>query len=591
MIRTTAALLTITAACYAVDLDSFDRMIEKSMADYNVPGLAIGIIKDGEIIYAKGFGYRNIEEELPVTPETLFGVGSLTKAFTAFAMGTLIEEGLMDWDQHVIDALPAFQLWDKHATQNLTFRDLLSHRSGMARHPYMWYNTTLSSRELLKKLRFLEPAWDIRERFNYGDLMYMTVGLAMEDVSGQSYIDLVTNRIFKPLGMKHTTFSIEEMGKSDEAALGYLERKNELRRMPYRNFSYVAPAAGINTSVEDLMKWMKMLLSGGVHEGKKMLSSGILQEMFAAQIIVSGYAENPETLMSAYGLGWCLHPYRGHYSVSHDGGLDGFTSVLQIFPNDRIGVVVLANKNLTSLPRYLCLEVFDRLADLAPRDWLQLGLEHLKNAEKNSRGTEIVEDVNRKRGTQPSHPLEDYVGEYENPAYGNMKVELNSDGQLVATQNGISCTLEHWHYDVFSILSESQDLLVSREGMKYTFRNNINGDVEELLIPFEQKTKDIIFKKKEKDARFTLDYFRPYIGEYEIYGFTIEIVYRDGILVALIPGQPVYELEPLPMENEFNVRNNNYLVRFLKGDDGLAKEVLLVLPFGAYSADRVKKEE
>ena len=336
-------------------------------------------------------------------------------------MGMLVEKGLLKWDQPVTDVLSGFKLWDQYATQNLTFRDLLAHRSGMARHPFAFFNTNYSRAELFKKLKFLEPAWDIRDRFNYGDLMYMTVGLAMEEITGKVWEDFVKEEVLNPLEMKNTNFSVEELQKLDDFSYPYIERNELIHRMPFRDFCNVAPAAGMNSSANDLMKWMKMLLAGGVYNGKNLISAGSLQEMFAAQVIVSGYAETKESLMSAYGLGWMIHPYRGHYSVSHDGGLDGFTSVVSIFPNDGVGVVVLANKNLTSLPRYLTLEIFDRIMGLSAKDWTNVGYEYLKNTTKAMQENKTAEDVLRKKGTQPSHPLEQYAGEMNIQAMENTK--------------------------------------------------------------------------------------------------------------------------------------------------------------------------
>ena len=356
--------------------------------------------------------------------------------------------------------------------------------------------------------------------------------------------------------------------------------------MPFRNFSNIAPAAGINSNTRDLLKWVKMLLAGGVYNEKTLISAGSIQEMFAAQAIVTGYGENKDTLMNAYGLGWMIHPYRGHYSVSHDGGLDGFTSIVSVFPNDGVGIVVLTNKNLTSFPRYLTIEIFDRIMGLSNKDWIRVGCEYYKNTNKATQENQVVNDIHRKKGTIPSHPLADYVGEYEHPGYGTYHVELQGDGKLIATLNGISSILEHWHYDVFSIEEDTQDLLVSRTGMKFTFKSNLNGEIEELSMPLEQKTKDIVFLKKLESHSNGLEYYRPYIGQYEIYGMTVEIIYRDGVLGVVVPGEPLFELERI-VDNEFNVRNNNYLVRFMIGDDGLANEALLVLPFGAYSAQRI----
>jgi len=568
-------------------LEGFDKLVEQAMEDCNVPGLAIGIVVDGHVVYSKGFGYRDLERKRRVSTETLFAIGSCTKAFTSFAMASLVEGGVIEWDQPVVDILPGFRLWDQYATQNLTFRDLMTHRTGLPRHPYLTYNSSMTKQELFKRIRYLEPAWDIRQRFNYGDLMYTLTGMAMEQATGNSWQDLIREKILKPLDMNETNFTVEAMLEASECAVPYLERNGVLKPMPYRSFNLIEPAAAINSNIDDLMHWTKMLLAGGAYDDRSLISPSALQEMFAAQVIVSGYSENKDALLNAYGLGWCIHSYRGHYLVSHDGGLDGFTSVISLFPQDGVGVVVLANKNLTNLPRYLSLEAVDRVLELPARNWVEVAKEHLENKTRTSTENQEQEDLNRKKGTMPSHSLEEYVGEYEHPGYGKMQVEIK-EGNLLATYNGISSLLEHWHYDVFAIKQDLQDLLVSREGMKFSFHNNLDGNIEELHVPFESNTSDIVFKKKVQGQFNDLDYFRQFTGMYEIYGISVEIAIRNRGLVSIIPGQPLYELIPLS-ENEFVVKSNsNYLVRFIKDDEGQVKEVLLVLPYGAYSADKVK---
>lgn len=567
-------------------LEDIDPMIHQVLSEFNIPGLAIGIVADGEVVYAKGFGVRDVEKNLPVTNDTLFAIGSCTKAFTSFVTASLVEEGVMGWDQPVIDVLPQFRLSDEHATHHLTFRDLLSHRSGMARHPYMWYNSQYTQQEIFERLRYLEMAWDIRERFNYGDLMYLTTGLAMEKATGKSWQELVTEKILRPLGMDHTTFSAQETQATSDFALPYIEKEGKCKQMEFRDLSNIGPAATMSSSLQDLLAWVKMLLAGGSTGSKALLSSGSLQEMFGSQVIASSYTESKDILLSAYGLGWFIHPYRGHYSVSHDGGLDGFTSVVSLIPNSNIGIVVLANKNLTTLPRYLSMEVIDRLLNLPSRNWLDVARASLEATAKTSQADFDLSDKYRKPGTSLSHSLEEYVGEYEHPAYGHLRIELQEDG-LVATLHGISSRLEHWHYDVFTLTEDLQDLLVERKGIKFSFGMDANGNISEVAASLEQKTANIVFKKKSDRTFFDAAHFKPYIGQYDIYGVTVDITYRNGMLIAMIPGQSNYELEPLG-GHEFKVKNDNYLVRFEIGADGLAKEVILVLPFGAYSAERVR---
>lgn len=568
-------------------LEGIDEIVQKALEDYRVPGVAIGLLVDGQIVYAKGFGFRDAEEKLPVTTDTLFAVGSCTKAFTSFLMGTLIDQGLVSWDDRVMDILPEFRLWDQYATQNLTIRDLLTHRSGMPRHDFMWYNSEMTKEEVVRRIRYLEPSTDIRQRYQYNNLMYFTAGYAMERVTGKTWEDLVTQRILHPLEMYRTNFSVDDMQQTSDYACPYLERNDRLRKIPFRNISLIGPAGSMNSCVSDLMHWVQMQLDGGYYNQEALISPATLQEMHAPQVIVPGAPESKETLLYAYGIGWSVLSYRGHYYVSHDGGIDGFTSVVGLLPNERVGIVVLANKNLTTLPRYISFEIMDRVLELPHIDWLAEGVEGLRKARDTLQESRQREDLMRKKNTHPSHDLVDYAGEYEHPGYGKIQVDVVDD-RLHVTYNGITRILDHWHYDVFVLSEETQDQLVSLEGTKFTFHSNINGDIDALAIPFEPTTSEIVFKRKAGDALSAMTYLRKFAGVYEIYGYTVEIAIRDSALFAVIPSQPIYELVPTG-ENEFSVKSmTGYSVRFVLDNEGQVEEVLLVQPYGAFSA-RPKK--
>lgn len=565
-------------------LETFDATIEKALNDYDVPGLAVGVIVDGHVVYAKGFGYRDIENKMPVTRETLFAIGSCTKAFTTFVMGNLVDEGILHWDQPVIDVLPEFRLWDQYATTNLTIRDLLTHRSGMPRHEFVWYNSKMSKSEMLKRIRFLQPSSDIRERYQYGNLMYFTAGLAMEEATGKTWEELIQEKILAPLEMKHTNFSVEETKKHHNYAFPYLEKHEELKKIPFRNLSLIAPAGGINSNIVDMLTWIKMQLKGGKWKGEYLISPVTLQEIQAPQVIIPGAPETNESLLMAYAMGWGAVSYRGHYLVSHDGVSDGFTSVAGMLPGEGIGVVVLANKNMTSLPRYLSLEILDRLLELPHIDWIKGGVESIKKNKESIKESKIQEDLLRKKGTRPSHLLEDYVGLYEHPGYGKLTIEL-VDGKLQANYNDLIFILGHWHYDVFSVVDEMQDMIVSFEGTKFTFCNNSAGDIGELKVPFEPSADDIIFERKPEEKLSTLAHLSKYKGVYEIYGYIVEIVVRDNTLIAVIPGQPNYELVPSGAEHEFTVKEMvGSTVRFVLDEENIVEEVLLIHPYGAFSA-------
>jgi CubicO group peptidase (beta-lactamase class C family) len=564
-------------------LDGFDAQIERALSDYQVPGMVVGIVVDGRVVYSKGFGYRDLEKKLPMTDETLCAIGSCTKAFTTFVMGNLVDEGLLGWDQPVIDVLPQFRLWDQYATTNLTIRDLLTHRTGMPRHEFVWYNSKMNKAEMLKRIRYLQPSFDIRERYQYNNLMYFTAGLAMEEVTGKTWEELIQERILKPLDMTSTNFSVKDMQKSGKYAFPYVERSDKQKKMAFRDLSLIGPAGSLNSNVVDMTHWIQMQLARGVYHNQTLISPATLQELHAPQIIVPGAPETKETLLYAYGIGWVVLSYRGHYFISHDGVSDGFTSVIGLLPGENIGLIVIANKNMTSLPRYLSFAAIDRILELPFHDWFKEGVDSIRKNKESLKERIVQEDRSRRKGTCHSHPLEDYPGVYENPGYGALTIEL-VNGQLQANYNDLLFVLEHWHYDVFNVIEEKQDMIVSIEGKKFSFCNEPNGEIGRLVVPFEPTAEDIIFTRRPTEKLSTLNYLRQFIGVFEIYGYVVEIVVRDHTLVAIIPGQPNYELVP-SVENEFTVKTmTGSTVRFVMHPDNRVKEVLLIHPYGTFSA-------
>lgn len=576
--------LSPKAECAKGVLQDFDALVEKALIDYQVPGVAIGVVVDGHVVYAKGFGFRDLENKWLMDENTIFPIGSCTKAFTTFVAGNLVDKGLIAWDQPVIDVLPQFRLWDQYATTNLTIRDLLTHRTGMPRHELVWYNSKMTKEEMLKRIRYLEPSYEIRERYQYIQLMYFVAGLAMEEAAGKSWEEMTREQILNPLGMTHTNFSIEETQKGDNYAFPYGEKHDQLRKMAFRNLSLIGPAACLNSNVVDMTRWMQMQLAGGVYRNQALINPVTLQELHAPQIIVPSVPECKEAMLYAYGMGWGVLSYRGYYFLSHDGISDGFTSVVGLLPSENVGVIVLANKNMTALSRYLSLEIIDRVLNLSHHDWLKDGMDSIRKNKETMKETRIREDQMRKKGTAPCHPLEEYAGVYENPGYGKLYIEF-VNGKLQVVYNDLIFVLEHWHYDIFSIEKEMQDMVISFEGTKVTFCNNADGDIGKVIIPFEPTATDIVFIRKPTEKLSNLAYLRQFTGAYELYGYVVEITIRDRVLTAVIPGQPNYELVPVS-ENAFNVKSmTGSTVRFLMNKNNKVDEVLLIHPYGTFSAN------
>lgn len=572
--------LSIKAKAAKEALQPFDPLIKQALSDFDVPGLAIGFVVDGHVVYATGFGYRDVERKLPVTKDTFFPIGSCTKGFTSLGLGMLCDLGLMHWDQKVTHILPEFQLSDHYATMNITFRDLVTHRSGLPRHEFFWYNAKNSKEEMMRRLRFLEPSCGLRERYQYGNLSYFIAGVAMEKITGKNWEEWIKETILTPLNMKKTNFSVADLQKMDNIAFPYLEKK---KRIPFRNLSSIASAGAMNSSVGEMIPWLKLLLSGGRTETKTFVNPATFQELISAQMVIPGAPQCTEALLYSYGIGWSIASYRGHYFVSHDGISDGFTSTIGFLPLEDVAFFIVANRNMTPLPRYLSFQMIDAILKLPFHDWLKEGKEAVgKNRENGS----VLDNSLRKKGTSPSHALKDYVGVYEHPGYGTLVIDW-VDNKLRMIYNDLEFVLDHWHYDVFVISESKQSMIIPLVGTKCHFHNDPSGEIESFYIPLEGAIRDIAFKKKASGAFTNLPYLKRFTGSYKIFGYVVEIALRGDALYAIIAGQPNYELVPCK-ENEFSVKTmTGALVRFVLDKNQKCNEVLLIYPYGSFSAKRI----
>jgi CubicO group peptidase (beta-lactamase class C family) len=470
----------------------FREFMNYSMKFWNVPGAAVGIIRDGKIILAKGYGYRDLEKKLPVTYETLFAIGSTTKAFTAFSMALLAEEGKLDWDKPVKDYLPDFQLYDSHVTGQATPRDLAVHRTGLPRHDIMWYGSPRTREELYHALRYLTPSKAFRYEFQYQNLMYMTAGYLVGRVSGGAWEEVVQKRILDPLGMTATNFSVDISRQSDNHALPYEEKKGQLKRIPfYTAMQAIAPASGINSNVDNMLIWLLMNLRRGEYNDRRLISRESFQRLLTPQAVVRGIsiervAGFPEFSYPTYAMGWMVHHYRGFTVVHHGGNIDGFSSLAAFMPDTGFGVVVLTNKGKSFLPYAAAFHVFDRLMGVQPESWNERFKEILKQLVNNQAGEK--DENPRKPGTSPSHPLTDYAGKFYHPGYGFSWITLENN-TLHFKYNTCFSALGHYHYDIF----EAAEGLV--EGLKIQFLQDENGNIDRISVPLEKKVDNIVFRR------------------------------------------------------------------------------------------------
>ena len=567
-------------------LDSICAFVDSMRAAWEVPGAAVAIIKDGEVILSEGFGLRNVADSLPVTERTLFAIGSSTKAFTTTVLGLLAEEGTISWDSTVRGYLPTFKLHDPFITEHMTVRDLVTHRSGLPRHDMMWYGASLSRKELFDRLQHLEFSEAFRTAFQYQNLMFMTAGYLAGTVAGATWEELVQQRILDPLGMTNTNFSVDLSQQSDDYALAYGEENDTLTRMDFRNIDAMGPAGSINSDLVDMAKWVRVQLGAPIGEGEPLVSRATLNEMHSPVTPIDrAGGRYHERLLTSYGLGWFIEAYRGHFRVFHGGNIDGFSALVSLLPNDGLGMVVLVNKNATPLPGIVSLYATDVLLDMDPVDFSGRAQQMLDRTDSTRAGEEQT-PADRVKDTKPSHELEAYVAEYEHPAYGIL--EITREGKkLYAELHGLKSEMEHWHYDVFRVTEEP----LGGERQFITFRMNAGGYIHEAEMLLEATVPEARFVRKPDSRLADPTFLARFTGEYEMEDMVITVALRGNRLVVTVPGQPTYTLKPY-RGSEFTLEGlTGFSVEFELESGGPATAVSFKQPNGIFKAERVTEEQ
>ncbi|HEV7473590.1 MAG TPA: serine hydrolase [Pyrinomonadaceae bacterium] len=459
----TALFLAFVPALRAQDLDAklkeIDDYAAKAGADWRVPGFAIAIVKDDKIVFAKGYGLRELGKPEAVDKDTLFAIASNSKAFTSAALATLIDEGKLRWDDPVTKYLPSFQLYDPYVTREMTVRDLLSHRSGLATFggDLLWYESSYSRAEIIRRVRFLKPTSSFRSRYGYQNIMFLTAGEIVPVITGKTWDDYVRDKFFVPLGMTRTTTNYKQLLATPNIATPHNEREGKINVIRYGSADNVGGAAAINSSVADLAQWLRLQLGRGTYEGKKFFSADRSREMWTPNTIVGGISEraekfNPTVHFNLYGLGWGLNDYQGHKVASHGGGLDGMVSRVAMMPEENLGLVILTNSE-SGLASVLSNKIFDVFLGVPKRDWSADGLARQKQGAEMAKAEEKLVEDSRVANTKPSLPLAAYAGTYTGAMYGDATV-TEENGKLVvrlaASPNFVG-DLQHWHFDTFSV--------------------------------------------------------------------------------------------------------------------------------------------
>lgn len=507
------ALIAFTALCSAQP--NLDAVVESARQRFEAPGIAVAIVKDGQVVMAKGYGVRKLGDPAPVTENTLFGIASNTKAFTAAALAMLVDEGKLKWDDPVTMHLPSFQMYDPYVAREMTIRDLLTHRSGLGlgAGDLMYFPPTdLSREEVMRRVRFVKPATSLRTRYAYNNLMFVAAGQVVAAVSGKSWDDFIRERILTPLRMTATQTSIRNIPSGTDVAWPHAKGDGKMQAVPASNADNWGAAAALNSNVVDMAKWMILQLNHGKNGDTRLFSDAVAREMWTPQMLMPTREPPKETAelkanFAAYGFGWNITEFRGRKLVSHTGGLAGMVTRTTLIPELNLGVVVLTNHENGNAFNAVTYAVLDHYCGAPASDWVSALETVQKRRDEAAEKAVQAAAAKRNKESRPSLPQAAYAGHYRDAWYGDVVVE-ERDGKLrmrFTHTPDLVGTLEHWQYDTFVVRWDNRTLLADAY---VTFTLKADGVIDEVKMAavssqtdFSFDFQDLLLKPVSKDTK------------------------------------------------------------------------------------------
>jgi CubicO group peptidase (beta-lactamase class C family) len=443
-------------------LEALDAYVEKTRLEWGAPAVGLAVVRNDSVLLTKGYGVLELGKPARADENTVFAIGSSSKAFTTASLAMLIDEGKLRWDDLAAPLLPGWQLADPWVTREITIKDLISHRVGLDRADRIWGGTDFSRDEILyHRQRNIGRIESFRYRFGYNNHMFLAAGRVIENLSGMSWDDFVRSRIFEPLGMKRASTSTKPLAGMTNVATPHGLIRDSTIPIPWKNLDNMAPAGSINASAKDMAEWLRLQLSNGVYHGRRLVSEAAMREMHSPQTVIPierwyssaspvNHQMVPGTHFFLYGLGWFLQDYKGHYLVHHGGSIDGMRALVAMSPDDHLGFVILTNQNPSNVDEAIMFKGFDLFLGGPTRDWSRIMLDSLTAVMHRGEAARRTLEASRKQGTTPSLPIAQYAGTYGDPAYGDAVVEEQS-GKLTIKFGVTSGSLDHWHYDTFRV--------------------------------------------------------------------------------------------------------------------------------------------
>ncbi len=476
-----------------INVESLRGMIAEELKAWDQPSIAVGIVKDGKVELAEGFGYANMDKQVKPDPDTLYQIGSCSKAFTAAAVAILVDRGILEWDKPVVSYMPWLRFKEPFTTANVTVRDLLCHRTGLPRHDAYWIDGPCTRKEMVENLRNMQPGWSFRSHWCYQNTCIVAAGMLVEEMTGKTWEEFVKKEIFEPLGMTRSTFYVDAIEADANHATPY-DRPTPVELQGIREIPFIksdredmakgigapyGPAGSIMSTVNDMLKWVQFNLNNGKVGDKQLISEAAMKEMHKANMLMSEPLLMPckEMDFFSYGMGWFVETYRGHVMVEHGGNINGFSALVTMIPDQKLGVVTLTNFNDSFDTYATTYEIIDRVLGAKGGDWNKRWRDFV--AQVFGSIPEQLKGMNPPKieGTKPTHDLADYAGTYRNATYGDIVIE-NKNGRLFFTYNKKTSELDHYHYDTFQI----NDVFALFNGMTLRFDTGNDGKIGEILF-------------------------------------------------------------------------------------------------------------
>jgi CubicO group peptidase (beta-lactamase class C family) len=565
----------------ASSLDDFDKYVQTILEDWNAPGIGVAVVQGSEVIFAKGYGYRDYEQKLPFTASTLMPIASNTKIFTAVAAGLLVHDGKLSFDKPIREYVPSIRFASTFLTENVTLRDMLSHRTGLPRYDMIRWKSAFTPKELFERIQFMEPVEPLRQTYLYNNMMYEAVGYIIELISGKSWAQFVQDRIVTPLGMRDTVFAIPEMLERSDIAIPFTKKRDseDLHKIPYSQDKKGSnPAGGIISSLDDMSRWLVATMNGGMLAGDQIIPASVLKATLEPAIPMTNAAAESlgfwEVLKMSYGMGRNINSYRGYLHTDHGGDHPGFHSQVSYLPNERIGVAVFViGDHCTPLRDTIGYAVYERLLGLSLTPWSERWREFMSKAEQEARTARSNTALGQAQNTRPSHNLADYVGSYENPAYGALSVHHRED-KLEFDFRDALLPLDHFHYDRFDT---PDDELHGKWSVN--FLTNPQGHIDKAVMSLDQA--EAIFVRMPE--RVSPELLEELTGIYQTAsGLKFQVVLDEASMLWLeFPGQPKEKLVPY-QGLQFRVEKfSDFMAEFVREDNRITS-LRYVSPHGEF---------